>query len=96
MNTTRTSQLTSQQRRRFLGAAAFALAAPLVFGGAAHAQSGKGKSMDVPAIKPGTNTSFKSLKQINAGLLDVGYSEDGPSDGAPVVLLHGWPYDIHS
>src|SRR6202020_2237277 len=50
----------------------------------------------VSAIKPGTNTSFKALKQINAGLLNVGYAEDGPADGSPVVLLHGWPYDIHS
>ena len=47
-------------------------------------------------IKPGTNTSFRSLKQIHAGVLNVGYAEDGPADGAPVILLHGWPYDIHT
>src|SRR2546423_8225319 len=47
-------------------------------------------------IKPGTNTSFGSLKQIDAGLLNVGYAEAGPSDGRVVMLLHGWPYDIHS
>jgi pimeloyl-ACP methyl ester carboxylesterase len=50
----------------------------------------------VPATKPGTRTSFASLKQINAGLLNVGYAEAGPASGPPVVLLHGWPYDIHS
>src|SRR2546430_2146209 len=42
------------------------------------------------------NTSFGSLKQIDAGLLNVGYAEAGPTDGRAVILLHGWPYDIHS
>jgi len=41
-------------------------------------------------------TSFGQLKQINAGLLNVGYVEAGPSNGQPVILLHGWPYDINS
>ena len=40
--------------------------------------------------------AFTSLKQIDAGLLNVGYAEAGPSDGRPVLLLHGWPYDIYS
>ena len=39
---------------------------------------------------------FETVKQINAGVLEVGYVEAGPSNGQPVVLLHGWPYDIHS
>src|SRR5205807_8369829 len=42
------------------------------------------------------STTFGPLKQIDAGVLNVGYAEAGPADGAPVVLLHGWPYDIHS
>jgi pimeloyl-ACP methyl ester carboxylesterase len=44
----------------------------------------------------GTSTSFRALKQIEVGLLTVGYAEAGKSDGPAVVLLHGWPYDIHS
>ena len=47
-------------------------------------------------MKPGTNTSFASLKQIDAGVLNVGYAEAGPADGSVVILLHGWPYDIYS
>ena len=87
----------NQPRRRFFRSAAITIAAAQ-FGviASAVAQTGKGASK-LPAIKAGTNTSFKSLKQVNAGLLNVGYAEDGPSDGRPVVLLlHGWPYDIHS
>ncbi len=54
------------------------------------------RSAPLPAIKPGTNTSFGPLKQIDAGVLNIGYAEAGPASGPPVILLHGWPYDIHS
>jgi pimeloyl-ACP methyl ester carboxylesterase len=40
--------------------------------------------------------SFGPLEQINAGTLSVGYAEAGPAKGKPVILLHGWPYDIHT
>jgi pimeloyl-ACP methyl ester carboxylesterase len=81
------------QRRRLFGAAALAVAAAkLGIARPANAQA----STALPAIKPGTNTSFGPLKQIEAGALDIGYAEAGPGDGAPVILLHGWPYDIHS
>jgi pimeloyl-ACP methyl ester carboxylesterase len=47
-------------------------------------------------MENGTQTSFGSLKQIDAGDLNVGYAEAGPGDGPAVMLLHGWPYDIYS
>ncbi|MFF3060098.1 alpha/beta fold hydrolase [Streptomyces sp. NPDC057909] len=47
-------------------------------------------------VTPGTHTSFATLKQIKAGLLDIGYAELGPAHGPVVICLHGWPYDIHS
>ncbi len=60
------------------------------------AGSANAQSKTISAIKPGTNTSFGTLKQIDAGLLNVGYAEAGPPNGPAVILLHGWPYDIHS
>jgi pimeloyl-ACP methyl ester carboxylesterase len=85
------------QRRRFFSQAALTIAASQ-FGmlGSASALSSKEAGDKVPAIKAGTHTSFDSLKQIDAGLLNVGYAEAGPASGTAVVLLHGWPYDIYS
>jgi pimeloyl-ACP methyl ester carboxylesterase len=87
----------NQRRRDFFAAAAATLVAAR-FGaiGEARAQTGKAKSAQLPTVKPGTNTSFGTLKQIDAGLLNVGYAEAGPANGPVVILLHGWPYDIFS
>jgi pimeloyl-ACP methyl ester carboxylesterase len=74
-------------RRRFISTAAmFAAAAELGIPLTAAAQS----------VSPRTDTSFRQLKQIDAGPLSIGYVEAGPADGVPVILLHGWPYDIYS
>jgi pimeloyl-ACP methyl ester carboxylesterase len=81
-------------RRRFFGAAAVSAAAVQL--GLTRAAPSQTKSSSLPAIKPGTNTSFGPLKQVGAGVLNVGYAEAGPANGAPVLLLHGWPYDIYS
>jgi pimeloyl-ACP methyl ester carboxylesterase len=84
-------------RRRFLATAAMTLAtAELGSIGSADARPRKTKPADLTTIKPGANTTFGSLKQIDAGLLNLGYAEAGPPDGRAVILLHGWPYDIHS
>jgi pimeloyl-ACP methyl ester carboxylesterase len=82
-----------QDRRGFMSAAAASFAT-VQLGMAAVASAQTARS--VPAIKPGLNTTFGALKQINAGVLNVGYAEAGPADGPPVLLLHGFPYDIHS
>ena len=63
--------------------------------GSAAAQSTKTKPVGVPPIKPGTNKSFGSLKQIDGGLLNVGYAEGGYQRFL-VILLHRWPYGIHN
>jgi len=80
-------------RRRFLGASATTIAATqFSLSAAANAQTPSASG----SAKGGGNTSFAPLKQINAGVLNVGYAEAGPADGKPVILLHGWPYDIHA
>jgi pimeloyl-ACP methyl ester carboxylesterase len=61
----------------------------------ASAESGEALSLAQAAPNP-TSTTFATLKQIDAGVLNIGYAEAGPADGPPVLLLHGWPYDIHT
>jgi pimeloyl-ACP methyl ester carboxylesterase len=85
----------NRPRRRLFGVAAVTIAAAqLGVMAAARAQSGDGQPM--PSPRSGMNTSFAPLRQIDAGLLNIAYAEAGPADGPPVILLHGWPYDIYS
>ena len=84
-------------RRHFVRTVAMSIAAVQLGDiGSVTAQAGKAKASSIPAITPGAHTSFGPLKQVAAGLLHVAYAEAGPAGGRPVILLHGWPYDIHS
>jgi pimeloyl-ACP methyl ester carboxylesterase len=96
MNNITLPDIVGYNRRRFLrnmantvAAAGFATVA------FADEETGMANATD-SAAKTGTNSSFGPLKQIDAGVLNIGYAEDGPADGPVVILLHGWPYDIYS
>jgi pimeloyl-ACP methyl ester carboxylesterase len=78
-----------QHRRQFLGIAAGTAAVGLGVIDLARAETEAPRSS-------ATNASFGTIKQINAGVLNVGYAEAGPATGPVAILLHGWPYDIHS
>ena len=51
---------------------------------------------EMSPIEPGASTTFGTIKQIDAGVLNVGYAEVGSANDPAVILLHGWPYDIYS
>jgi pimeloyl-ACP methyl ester carboxylesterase len=84
------SEEINESRRKLLGATALGIVAAQLGGAPAFGQA------NAPRRGSTSNGSFAPLKQINAGLLNVGYAEHGPSGGTPVLLLHGWPYDIQS
>lgn len=70
--------------------------APFGLASLASAQTAKPAAAALKHGTAGSHTSFKPLKHVKAGVLDVAYAEDGPANGKPVLLLHGWPYDIYS
>src|SRR3954468_11461432 len=96
MSSATISEEIDRARRYFIGAAAVWAAAQLGMFGPANAQSSKTGQAALLPIKPGTNTSFAPVKEVDAGVLKVSYAEAGAADGSPVILLHGWPYDIYS
>ena len=96
------SEAINNDRRRFFGTAIMTLAAARFGMNAREAGSGRWEARRGATMTQEygmTKTSgdmFDSVKQIEAGVLNVGYAEAGPANGPPVILLHGWPYDIHA
>src|SRR4051812_47132845 len=91
------SEMFKPGRRRFLEKTGLTLAAArLGMFGAVDLKAAPVNLSGLPTIKPDRVSCFDALKQINAGELNVGYAEEGPGNGPVVILLHGWPYDIHS
>lgn len=96
------SDQVNNDRRRFLRNSAITIAAAeFAMMSSAYTLPGaqptkKDSAAGAPSTKPSTNASFGPLKQIDAGVLNVGYAEVGPASGPAAILLHGWPYDIYS
>jgi pimeloyl-ACP methyl ester carboxylesterase len=96
MDTSKNHEQIDSDRRHFFGTAVFGIAAAQLALTAFASADDAVNPAALPSVKRGAHTSFGPLKQIDAGLLNVGYAEAGPTGGPPVILLHGWPYDIHS
>ncbi len=87
----------NKSRRTFLGASALGLvAAQLGTNASANAQDSNNNRISASGTPRTSKGSFGPLKHVNAGVLSIAYAEAGPAHGPPVLLFHGWPYDIHS
>jgi pimeloyl-ACP methyl ester carboxylesterase len=89
------SKIYGSNRRHFLNTAAKTVVAAKL-GMISAINSSYLQTNFTDTTKSESNLTFNTIKQINAGDLNVGYVEVGSADGSPVILLHGWPYDIHS
>jgi predicted alpha/beta-fold hydrolase len=87
---------TKRNRRRFLSTIAMTVLASACMISSVQAQSAPSASASAPISQVASNDPWGPLKHVHAGVLDVAYAEMGPADGPVVILLHGWPYDIHS
>lgn len=88
------SDQVNARRRRLLQTTVAGLSLmELGLSGLVHAQS-KEATGGTKSAK--SRAGFAAIRQVNAGTLDIGYAEAGPSNGPVVILLHGWPYDIYS
>jgi pimeloyl-ACP methyl ester carboxylesterase len=97
MDGVKSSSAVDRLRRQLIKAGALTLAATQ-FGvpRTAAAQSNSVKPAQMRTGEPGTESAFGQLKRIDAGVLAIGYADVGPISGPVAILLHGWPYDIHS
>ena len=84
----------SLRRRQLLRTAALGIAATQF--GLFDAGCTLSAQTNPPGAVAAPSSSFDAIKQVDAGLLNIGYAEAGPANGPAASLLHGWPYDVHS
>ncbi len=90
------TKLKYDRRNFLLNSARTILGSELALVGLGNLHTDQSSAFVIPVVKNGSSRSFGPIKKIDAGVLNVGYVDDGPSSGPVVILLHGWPYDIYS